>query len=73
MLPYCMKCIKNTEGKKPKVEKLKNRRIMLLSNYVVCDSKKSRFIKDQEPSGLLSSLGLNTPLSSYSKFLRFLQ
>ena len=36
---------------------------MLLSKCAVCDSKKSRFIKQQEASGLLSSLGIKTPLS----------
>ena len=36
---------------------------MLLSNSVVCNSKKSKFIKQQEASGLLSSLGIKTPLS----------
>ena len=35
---------------------------MLLSNRAICDSKKWRFIKEQEASGLLSSLGLKTPL-----------
>ena len=35
---------------------------MLLSNRAICDSKKSRFIKEQEASKLLSSLGLKTPL-----------
>ena len=35
---------------------------MLLSNRVVCDSKKSKFLKQQEASGLLSSLGIKTPL-----------
>ena len=29
---------------------------MLLSKYVVCDSKKLKFIKEQEASGLLSRL-----------------
>ena len=36
---------------------------MLLSNCVVCDSKKSKFIKHQEGNGLLSSLVMKTPLS----------
>ena len=36
---------------------------MLLSNCVVCDSKKSKFLKQQEASGLLSSLGIKAPLS----------
>ena len=36
---------------------------MLLSKCKVCDSKKSKFIKEREASGLLSSLGINTSLS----------
>ena len=36
---------------------------MLLSNCAICISKKSRFIKNQETKGLLSNLGLRTPLS----------
>ena len=63
MLYYCLKCWKNTESKNPKVAKTKNRRIMLLSKCTVCDSKKSKFIKEQEGSGLSSSLGIKTPLS----------
>ena len=35
----------------------------MLSKCAVCNNKKSRFIKEQEASGLLSSLGINTPLS----------
>ena len=36
---------------------------MLLSNCEVYDSKKSKFIKEQEASGLLSSSGIKTPLN----------
>ena len=36
---------------------------MLLPKCAVCDSKKSKFIIEQEASGLLSSLGIKTPLS----------
>ena len=61
-----MKCRKNTESENPKVVKTKNRRILLLSKCVVCDSKKSEFIKEQETSGLLSSLGIKTPLIKVS-------
>ena len=60
MLPYCFKCRKNTESKKPKVTRTKNGRIMLLSKCAVYDSKKSNFIKEKEASGLLSSLGIKT-------------
>ena len=63
MLSYCLKCRKNTESKNPKALRIKNGRKMLLLKCVVCDSKKSKFIKEQEASGLLSSLGKNTPLN----------
>ena len=36
---------------------------MLLSKCSVSDSKKSQFIKQEEASGLLSSLGIKTPLN----------
>ena len=36
---------------------------MLLAKCVICGSKKLKFIKKQEASGLLSNLGLKTPLS----------
>ena len=36
---------------------------MLSSNCVVCDGKKSKFIKQQEARRLLSSLGIKTVLS----------
>ena len=57
---YCLKCRKNAESKNPKVARRKNGRIMFLSNCVVCNSKKSKFLKQQEASGLLSSLGIKT-------------
>ena len=49
--------VRNTESKKLKVGKIKNGRIMLSSNGVVCDNKKLRFIKEQEAKGLLSMIG----------------
>ena len=36
---------------------------MLLSNCVVCNSKKSKVLKQQEASELLSSLEIKAPLS----------
>ena len=63
MLSYCLKCRKDTESKNPNVVKKTNEKIMLLSKYEVCDSEKSKFIKEQEASGLVSSLGIKTPLS----------
>ena len=53
MLSYCLKWRKKYTRCKEK-----NGRIMLLSKYAVHDSKKSEFIKEQETSALLSSLGM---------------
>ena len=36
---------------------------MVLSKWAICGSKKSRFIKNLEAKGLLSNLGIKTPLS----------
>ena len=63
MLSNCLNCRKNTESKNPEVASSKNRRIMFLSKFPVCDGKKSKFIRQQEASGLLSSFGIKTPLS----------
>ena len=63
MLSYCLKYKKKKYiSKKPKIEKIKNRKIMLSSNCAVCGSKTLRFIKEQGASGLLSNLGIKTPL-----------
>ena len=63
MESYCLKCKKNTENINPKVSKTSNGRTMVLSKCAICGSKKSRFIKNQEAKGLLSNLGIKTPLS----------
>ena len=52
MLPCCLKGRKNTKTEKPKVEKILKR--PLLSNCEICDSKKLRFVKEQEAEGLSS-------------------
>ena len=64
MLSHCLKCRKNTESKDPKLVRTKNGRIMVLSKCEVYNSKKLKFIKQQEASGLLSSLGIRTPLNT---------
>ena len=60
---FCLNCRKNTESKNPKVVKTKNRKIILLSKCAFFDNKKSKFIKEQEANGLLSSLGIKAPLN----------
>ena len=44
---------------------------MLLSKCEVCDSKKLKIIKEKKPSGLLSSLGIKTPLSEIHLLVKF--
>ena len=36
---------------------------MIQTNSAICNSKKSRFIKEQLAKGLLSNLGIKTPLN----------
>ena len=63
MESYCLKCRKNIENINPRVSKTSNGKTMLLSKYAICDSKRSRFIKNQKAKGLLRNLGVRTPLS----------
>ena len=60
---YCIVCTKNTDDIISKVVKTKNGRLMLMSKCSICGNKKSRFMKKQEAEGLLSNLGIRTPLS----------
>ena len=63
MKSYCLKCKKNTENINPQILSTSNGKAMIRSNCAICDSKKSRFIKNQEAQGLLSKLGIKKPLS----------
>ena len=63
MKSHCLRCRKDTENINPKFSKTSNGRTMLLSKCAICSSKKSRFLKNQETKGLLSNLGITTPLS----------
>ena len=53
---------KNTESIDPKVSATSNGKTMKLSKCGICGSKKSKIIKKQEAKGLLSNLGIRTPL-----------
>ena len=66
MKTYCLKCKKDTENIDPKIFKTKNNRLIMQSKCSNCKNKKSRFVKEQEAKGLLSDLGINTPLSKIS-------
>ena len=54
MKTYCVKCRKNTENLNSKIFKTKNNRLTMW------------FVKEQEAKGLLSNLGIKTPLSKIS-------
>ena len=68
MKSYCLKCRKDTENINARVWKTSNNRTMILSKCAKCGNKKSRFIKNQEAKGLLSNLGIRTPLSKVLMF-----
>ena len=63
MLSYCLKFKKDTVSINPKVSKTTNGKTMILSKCAICGSKKSKFIKEQQAKGLLSNLGIRTPLN----------
>ena len=63
MLSYCFKCRRNTKIINSKVSKTTNGKAIILSTCAICGSKKSKLIKQQEAKGLLSNLGLRTPLN----------
>ena len=60
MLSYC------ANYKKKTFLKTKNDRLLEQSKCAVCGIKKSKFVKKQKANGLLSSLGIKTPLSKIS-------
>ena len=60
---YCIVDKRKTGNLDPQVVQTKNGRYMLKSKCTVCGKTKTRFIKQQEASGLLSMLGINTPLA----------
>ena len=62
MESHCLKYKKNTKNIDPEVSSTSNGRVMILPKLAICGSKKSRFIKRQEAKGLLSKLGIKTPL-----------
>ena len=66
MNTYCVKCKKDTENIDPKMFRTKHNRVIIQSKCPVCGIKKSRFIKEQEAKGLLSNLGIKTPLLNAS-------
>ena len=63
MNAYCLKCNKDTDNIDPNMLKTKKNRLLMQSKCSVYGTKKSRFVKEQDAKGLLSNLGIKTPLS----------
>ena len=63
MESYCLKRKKYTKNINSQVFSTSNGKMTILSKCAICGRKKSRFIKKQEAKGLLSKLGIKTPLS----------
>ena len=63
MESYCLKCKKHTKNINPQVSSTSNCKMMILSKCTICGSKKATFINKQEAKGLLSNIGIKTPLS----------
>ena len=63
METYCVKCKKDTENIDPKIFKTKINKLIMESQCTDCRNKKSRFVKKQDAKGLLSNLGIRTPLN----------
>ena len=64
MESYCLKCRKDTKNIDPEISSTSDGKAMILSKCSICGSKNSRFIKNQEAKGLLSTLGIKTTLSN---------
>ena len=60
---YFLVCKKYTENTNPNIVRNRQNRLMIQPNCAICGSKKSRFIKEQKALGILSNLGIKTPLS----------
>ena len=60
---YCLSCKKYTKNNNPKIVRNRQNRLMIQSSCENCGNKKFRFIKEQQAIGILSNLGIKTPLS----------
>ena len=71
MESYCLKCKKYTRNINPQVSSTSNGKLMILSKCAICNGNKSRFMNQPEAKGLLSKLGIKTPLSKIPILRRY--
>ena len=60
---YCLPCRKYTKNNNHKVVRNRQNKLMMQSNCATCNNNRSRFIKKQQVMGILSTLGIKTPLT----------
>ena len=60
---FCLSCRKYTKNTNPRIVRNEHNSPMIQTNCALCNSKNSRFIKEHQASGLLSNLGIKTPLN----------
>ena len=63
MKTYYLVFRKSTDNVNSKMIKTKSGRLQLKCQCSICGNKESRFVKEQEAKGILSSLGIRAPLS----------
>ena len=60
---YCLVCRGYNKSINPKIVRNRQNRYIIQSNCTTCGSKKSRLLKNKKELGILSNLGIKTPLS----------
>ena len=60
---YCLVCKDYTKNNNTKIVRNRQNRLMIQSNCANCGNKKFKLIKEQQAMGILSNLGIKTPLS----------
>ena len=60
---YGLVCKDYTKNTNSKIVRNRENRLIIQSNCANCGNKKFRFIKEQQAMGILSNLGIKTPLS----------
>ena len=63
MESYGLKGKKHMKNINSQVSSTSNGKFMILSKCAICGTRKSKFINKQEAKGLLSNVGIKTPLS----------
>ena len=64
MKTYCLVCRKISDNVNSKMIRTKTGRLQIKSQCSICGNKKSKFVKEKEAKGILSNLGIRTPLSN---------